>query len=330
MLKLLLTEPRGFCAGVERAIDIVEIALEIYGAPVYVNHEIVHNKYVVEDFKERGAIFVESLDEIPDGSHLVFSAHGVPPELRQQAADKQLHVIDATCPLVTKVHLEVHHFLKKGYHIFYIGHKGHQEVIGVLGEAPDQLQLVTHIDDVAGLPEPEKENLIYLSQTTLSVSEINEIIDALKERWPNLQDPPAQDICYATENRQQAVRKVAPQCDLFIVVGSKNSSNSNRLVDVAKEYGIDAYLVDTPEELQEEWLVGKNHIGISSGASVPDHLVQDVMAFLKARGDHEISTFTDQEESVLFVMPPEIRKHKGHSDKVDSLIEKHLPKRFKK
>ncbi len=330
MLKLILANPRGYCAGVERAIDIVDIALEIHGAPIYVNHEIVHNKYVVENFKKRGAIFVESLDEIPDGSHLVFSAHGVPPELREKAKQKNLQVVDATCPLVTKVHLEVHHFLKKDYHIFYIGHKGHQEVIGVLGEAPNQLQLVTSVEDVDLLPEPEKDKLIFLSQTTLSVSEINSIIEKLKERWPRLESPPAQDICYATENRQQAVRKMSPDCDLVLVVGSKNSSNSNRLVDVAKEKGIDSYLVDFASEIQEEWLEGKKNIGISSGASVPEHLVQEVVEYLKQRGEHEVTTFTDQEESILFVMPPSITKHKGHSEKIDKLIQKHLPKRFKK
>jgi len=329
MLKLFLAEPRGFCAGVERAIDIVDIALEVYGKPVYVNHEIVHNKWVVADFIKRGVIFIGDLKEVPDGANLVFSAHGVPPSLRELAKKKELNVVDATCPLVTKVHLEVHFFLKKGYHIFYIGHKGHQEVVGVLGEAPHELQLVTKVEDVANLPDPKKDKLIYLSQTTLSVTEVQEIIDALRKRFPTLEDPPASDICYATENRQQVVKKMAPDVDLFLVVGSQNSSNSNRMVDVAKEYGVEAYLIDTPDEIDEAWLKGKNKIGISSGASVPDHLVEDVINFLKEKGVESLDTYKDQEEDVLFVMPPEVRKFKGKSEKVDKLINKHLPERFK-
>ena len=276
--RVLLAEPRGYCAGVDRAVDTVELALERHGAPVYVRHEIVHNRHVVETLAKRGAVFVDETDEVPEGSIVVFSAHGVAPTVRESAAERELQVIDATCPLVTKVHNEAKRLAKEDYDILLIGHEGHEEVVGTAGEAPDHVQLVDGPDGVDRVTVRDPSKVIWLSQTTLSVDETMETVAQLRERFPTLQDPPSDDICYATQNRQAAVKAMAPECDLVIVVGSRNSSNSVRLVEVALGAGAEAaHLVDYAEDLDPSWLDGVKTVGVTSGASVPEILVTGVL-----------------------------------------------------
>lgn len=307
--KVLLAEPRGYCAGVDRAVITVEKALDLYGPPVYVRKEIVHNKHVVNDLAERGAIFVEELDEVPPGSTVVFSAHGVSPAVHAEAAERDLKTIDATCPLVTKVHHEARRFAADGYHILLIGHAGHEEVEGTAGEAPDSITLVEHPDDVDALEFPPGARLAWVSQTTLSVDETMETVDRLREKFPQLEDPPSDDICYATQNRQVAVKEIAKEADLVLVVGSTNSSNSVRLVEVALDAGAKAaYLIDDVSEVQEEWLDGVSNVGVTSGASVPDELVQDVLALLEERGIGHTEAIRTAEESLIFALPPELRR----------------------
>jgi len=307
--RILLAAPRGYCAGVDRAVITVEKALELYGAPVYVRKEIVHNKHVVSTLEARGAIFVNEADEVPEGKTVIFSAHGVSPAVHEQAASRSLKTIDATCPLVTKVHNEAKRFAAEDAEILLIGHHGHEEVEGTAGEAVGKVQIVDGLEGArAVVPTPGKK-LVWLSQTTLSVDETLEAVKILKERFPEISDPPSDDICYATQNRQEAIKVIAPQTDLVIVVGSQNSSNSVRLAEVALEYGTKAsHLVDFAEEIQEYWLDGVETIGVTSGASVPEILVKDVLAFLAARGFSDVETVTAKEESLLFSLPPELRK----------------------
>ena len=307
--KILLAAPRGYCAGVDRAVETVEKALEKYGAPVYVRKEIVHNRYVVDSLADRGAIFVDETDEVPEGAHLVFSAHGVSPAVHEEAERLNLQTLDATCPLVTKVHNEVKRFVRDGYQILFIGHEGHEEVEGTMGEAPDHTHLVDGVGGVDLLPDfPEDQPLIWLSQTTLSVDETLEIVAALKRRYPHLQDPPSDDICYATQNRQVAVKAIAPKCDLMLVVGSQNSSNSKRLVEVALEAGADAgHLIDFAHQIDDAWLDGVDTVGISSGASVPEILVQDVLKHLAERGYGDVEEVTTAAETIVFALPRVLR-----------------------
>lgn len=302
--KILLLTPRGFCAGVVRAIDVVRIALSVYGPPVYVRKEIVHNRHVVEDLLQAGAVFVEELEEIPEHARVIFSAHGVSPEVRRQAAERSLQVIDATCPLVTKVHLEAVRFAKSGYTIILIGHKDHDEVIGTLGEAPDDTLVVETEEDVAALHVANPLKVAYITQTTLSLEETDGIIARLRERFPSIQAPPAQDICYATENRQQAVKAVAPNCDMLLVVGSQNSSNSRRLVEVCRNAGIPAYLIDDKSEVQAAWLEGVHTLAVTAGASAPESLVQDLIMDLgAAHGFDSVELVEVKEEDVRFSLP---------------------------
>ncbi|SDS24124.1 4-hydroxy-3-methylbut-2-enyl diphosphate reductase [Corynebacterium timonense] len=307
--KVLLAAPRGYCAGVDRAVETVEKALEKYGAPVYVRKEIVHNKYVVETLKDRGVIFVEETDEVPEGAHLVFSAHGISPAVRNSAADRNLLTLDATCPLVTKVHNEAKRFARNGYHILLVGHEGHEEVEGTAGEAPEVTHLVDGVDGVDKLPDfAEDQKLVWLSQTTLSVDETMVIVNKLHERYPNLENPPSDDICYATQNRQVAVKAIAPRADLMIVVGSQNSSNSKRLVEVALEAGArDAHLVDYARQIEEEWLDGANTVGVTSGASVPEILVREVVESLAERGFTDVEEVTTTTETITFSLPRDLR-----------------------
>ena len=305
---MLLAKPRGYCAGVDRAVQTVEHALERYGAPVYVRKQIVHNLHVVEALESRGAIFVEENDEVPEGSIVVFSAHGVAPEVHAQAAARSLRTIDATCPLVTKVHQEVRRFAKDDYDILLIGHEGHEEVVGTSGEAPENITLVDGPDDVANVEVRDPDKVVWLSQTTLSVDETMQTVAALRERFPSLQAPPSDDICYATQNRQAAVKTIAPSVDLFLVVGSSNSSNSVRMVEVAAACGSrEAHLVENAAAIDEAWLDGVTTIGLSSGASVPDILVQDVLAWLAARGFGDVEEVTHTEERLTFALPRELR-----------------------
>jgi len=306
-MKALLASPRGFCAGVDRAIDVVEEALEIFGSPVYVRHEIVHNEYVVERLRRRGAIFTDDLTEIPEGSVLIFSAHGVAPAVRDEAKARHFRVIDATCPLVTKIHLEVHKFLKRGYGIFYIGHKGHVETEGTLGEAPGRLQLVCDLDDVATLPEPMEAKLIYLTQTTLSIDETQEIVDALRARFPHLEDPPTGDICYATQNRQDAIKVIAPQSDVVLVIGSQTSSNTKSLRKVAEMLGARAYLIGGREDINDTMLDGAKIVGVTSGASAPEDRVRGVLEELRVRGVTVIEEVKVREEDMTFTPPREMK-----------------------
>lgn len=307
--KVLLASPRGYCAGVDRAVETVEKALEKYGAPVYVRKEIVHNKYVVETLQERGVIFVDETDEVPEGAHLVFSAHGVSPAVRESAAQRNLLTLDASCPLVTKVHNEARRFARDGYHILLVGHQGHEEVEGTAGEAPEITHLVDGVDGVDRLPDfPEDQKLVWLSQTTLSVDETMVIVDKLHERYPNLENPPSDDICYATQNRQAAVKEIAPRCDLVIVVGSKNSSNSRRLVEVALEAGTPAsYLVDYASQIEDAWFEGVETVGVSSGASVPEILVKELMEELARRGYTDVEEVTTTVETITFALPRDLR-----------------------
>jgi len=307
--RVLLAAPRGYCAGVDRAVVTVEKALDLYGAPVYVRKQIVHNRYVVEQLQARGAVFVEELDEVPEGSTVVFSAHGVAPSVHAEATDRQLKTIDATCPLVTKVHSEAKRFAGDGMQILLIGHEGHEEVVGTMGEAPDAMTLVESPDDADQVAIDAERPVIWLSQTTLSVDETLETVDRLKGRFPQLQSPPSDDICYATQNRQAAVKDIAPECDLVIVVGSGNSSNSVRLVEVALEAGATAaYRIDAADEIEEAWLTGAETVGITSGASVPETLVDGVVAYLAERGFDDVEEVTSAEETLVFALPPELRR----------------------
>jgi 4-hydroxy-3-methylbut-2-enyl diphosphate reductase len=307
--KLLLAAPRGYCAGVDRAVQTVERALELHGPPVYVRKEIVHNKHVVEELAARGAIFVDELsDEIPAGAVTVFSAHGVSPAVHADAAQRGLQTIDATCPLVTKVHREAIKFAAEGYTIVLVGHAGHEEVEGTMGEAPGSIVLVESEADVDALEVEDPSRMAYLTQTTLSVDETTAIIGRLREKFPAITGPRTDDICYATTNRQLAVKQMAAQCDLVLVIGSKNSSNSNRLVDVARDHGAASYLIDNETEVQEEWLEGVRVVGISSGASAPEELVERLVAFFRDRGTEDISEFEVLREDVRFMLPKVIRQ----------------------
>ncbi len=307
--KLLLAAPRGYCAGVDRAVQTVEHALDLHGAPVYVRKEIVHNKHVVEQLRDRGAIFVDELDDsIPEGAVTVFSAHGVSPAVHADAERRALNTIDATCPLVTKVHREALKFAAEGYTIVLIGHSGHEEVEGTMGEAPEKIVLVETEADVDALEVDDPEKLAYISQTTLSVDETRAIINRLRERFPSIIGPRTDDICYATTNRQAAVKQMAAQCDLVLVIGSRNSSNSNRLVEVAREHGSDSHLIDNENQVREEWLEGKRVVGITSGASAPEELVQRLVAFFRERGTEQIEEFEVVQEDVRFMLPKTIRQ----------------------
>ncbi len=306
--RVLLAEPRGYCAGVDRAVETVERALEKHGAPVYVRHEIVHNKYVVDTLARRGAVFVAETDEVPEGATVVFSAHGVAPTVHQTAAERNLKVIDATCPLVTKVHNEAKRFAREDYDILLIGHEGHEEVIGTAGEAPDHVQLVDGVESVDRVTVRDENKVVWLSQTTLSVDETMEIVARLRERFPTLQNPPSDDICYATQNRQGAVKAMAPECELVIVVGSRNSSNSVRLVEVARDAGANAaYLIDFAENIDPAWLDGVTTVGVTSGASVPEILVRGVIDRLGELGYGTVQTVTTANETLVFALPREIR-----------------------
>lgn len=313
--KVLLAAPRGYCAGVDRAVVTVEKALEKYGAPIYVRKEIVHNKYVVETLEKRGVIFVDETDEVPEGAHLVFSAHGVSPAVREAADDRNLLALDASCPLVTKVHNEVKRFAKHGYQILLVGHEGHEEVEGTAGEAPEVTHLVDGVEGVDALPDfPEGTKLVWLSQTTLSVDETMLIVEKLRERYPDLENPPSDDICYATQNRQVAVKKIAPQTELVIVVGSQNSSNSKRLVEVALDAGANnAYLIDYAHQVQDEWFEGVNTVGVTSGASVPEILVQELLAELATRGYTDVEEVTTTVETITFALPRDLRQPRRSS-----------------
>ena len=315
---VLLAAPRGYCAGVDRAVITVEKALDLYGAPVYVRKQIVHNKHVVSGLEARGAIFVEELDEVPEGSTVVFSAHGVSPEVHRDAAARSLKTIDATCPLVTKVHGEARRFAAEDYDILLIGHAGHEEVEGTSGEAPDHIILVQGPDDVANVTVRDPEKVAWLSQTTLSVDETLETVAAIRARFPALLDPPSDDICYATQNRQLAVKEIAPESDLVIVVGSGNSSNSVRLVEVALEAGArSAHRVDDASEIAEAWLDGVRTVSVTSGASVPEELVQGVLAWLAERGYPDARAVRSAEESLIFALPPELRRDLRAAEQAD-------------
>jgi 4-hydroxy-3-methylbut-2-en-1-yl diphosphate reductase len=306
--RVLLAAPRGYCAGVDRAVETVEKALDLYEGPVYVRKQIVHNKHVVEELEKRGAIFVEQETEVPEGETVVFSAHGVAPSVHRNAAARHLKTIDATCPLVTKVHVEARKFAEDGYTIFLIGHEGHEEVEGTTGEAPANIVLVQTEKDVEGLEVPDPERVAYITQTTLAVDETLVIIAKLRERFPKIVGPKTDDICYATQNRQDAVKQLAPLCDLVLVIGSKNSSNSNRLVEVAQEHGARSHLIDNETEVREQWLEGVETVGITSGASAPEELVQRLVEFFSERGAEEVSELEVSKEDVRFMMPKEIRK----------------------
>lgn len=301
--KIVLASPRGFCAGVERAIDVVEEALAKYGKPVYVKHQIVHNSHVIDDLSQKGAVFVESVDDVPNGSVVIFSAHGVPPSAHAEAAARNLRIIDATCPLVAKVHLEAKRYSREGYSILLVGHRGHVEVIGTSGEAPEVTQLVETVEDANKVIVPNPDKVVCLTQTTLSVDDTRKIVEALKARFPRLVFPPKEDICYATQNRQNAVKELAKGVGLVIVVGSKNSSNSNRLVEVARDLGVKAYLVNEFSEIDPVWLDNVDSVGITSGASVPDYLVQEVIKRLKESGISEVVELSVLKENTKFSLP---------------------------
>ncbi len=306
--KLLLAKPRGFCAGVDRAIDVVNLALQIYEGPIYVRKEIVHNYHVVESFKKKGVIFVEELDEVPDGATVIFSAHGISPEVRAMATAKGLKVIDATCPLVTKVHQEAIRFARQGLSIILVGHDGHDEVIGTMGEAPDVIRLVGSPEEVEHLQVPDPEKVGVITQTTLSMDDTKEIIEALKRRFPALVAPSKDDICYATQNRQTAVKILAKEADLILVIGSENSSNSNRLKEVAESAGAKAYLIEDVTEIDPAWFDGVECIGITAGASAPEYLVQEVLDYFKAMGVETIEEVEAIKEEVSFALPPELAR----------------------
>jgi 4-hydroxy-3-methylbut-2-en-1-yl diphosphate reductase len=307
--KLLLAAPRGYCAGVDRAVQTVERALEIHGAPVYVRKEIVHNKHVVAELRQRGAIFVEEHTEVPEGAVCVFSAHGVAPSVRAGAEARKLNTIDATCPLVTKVHREAVRFAGDGYTIVLVGHDGHEEVEGTMGEAPDRIVLVQNEQDVDALEVEDPERVAYITQTTLAVGETSAIIARLRDRFPTIVGPRTDDICYATTNRQAAVREMADGCDLMLIIGSRNSSNSLRLVEVARDCGAEAHLIDRADEVREEWLEGRRVVGISSGASAPENLVEELVDLFRARGVSDVSEFHVVSEDVRFMLPKPIRQN---------------------
>ncbi len=307
--RVLLAAPRGYCAGVDRAVITVEKALEVYGAPVYVRKEIVHNKHVVSTLEQKGVIFVNETDEVPEGHTVVFSAHGVSPAVHEQAAARSLKTIDATCPLVTKVHQEVKRFANDETEILLIGHEGHEEVEGTAGEAVGKVRIVDGLDGARNVQQTPGKKLVWLSQTTLSVDETLEAVAILRQRFPDIQDPPSDDICYATQNRQEAIKTIAPQSDLVLVVGSTNSSNSVRLVEVALEYGAKkAYLIDYASEAKDEWLIGVKTVGVTSGASVPEILVRTVLDWLSVHGYGNVEEIRATEETLLFSLPPELRK----------------------
>ena len=315
-----LLKPRGFCAGVVRAVDIVELALDAYGPPIYVRREIVHNRHVVEDLASRGAIFVEELDEAPSDARVVYSAHGVSPEVRAQARQRGLRVIDATCPLVTKVHVEAVKFAKQGGTILLIGHRDHEEVIGTSGEAPAQTIVVSSVEEAETVSPPNPENLFYLTQTTLSLDEAGQIISVLESRFPHIQGPPAQDICYATENRQQAVKRRAAECDLLLVVGSQNSSNSKRLVEVGGNAGVPGHLIDDERDIQESWLEGVTRVAITAGASAPEVLVQRVIERLRTGfGFNNVEEVEVIEENVKFPLPKELAAHQDRLTQIANI-----------
>ncbi|MGH8719366.1 MAG: 4-hydroxy-3-methylbut-2-enyl diphosphate reductase [Burkholderiales bacterium] len=305
-MQVLLANPRGFCAGVDRAIDIVELALKRFGPPVYVRHEVVHNTFVVEDLRSKGAIFIEDLEAVPHGAVLVFSAHGVPQSVRKQAKSRNLRVFDATCPLVTKVHIEVRKMREQGREIIMIGHAGHPEVEGTMGQAKEGIYLVESPEDVRHLRVRDENNLAFVTQTTLSVDDASKVIEALRERFPKIIGPKKDDICYATQNRQDAVKLLAKQCDVLIVVGSPNSSNSNRLREVAENMGIRAYLVDGADHIDPSWLADKRRVGVTSGASAPEVLVQEVIARLNKISAGEVQELTGIVENVVFPLPKEL------------------------
>jgi 4-hydroxy-3-methylbut-2-enyl diphosphate reductase len=304
--RVLLLKPRGFCAGVVRAVDIVQIALEAFGAPIYVRKEIVHNSYVVDDLRQKGAIFVNELDEVPAGARVIYSAHGVSPAVREAARERGLKVIDATCPLVTKVHVEAIKFAKQGYSLVLVGHRDHEEVEGTQGEAPNVTQVVSTVKEVEALVVPDPNKVAYLTQTTLSLDEARYMIDALKKKFPNIVGPHAQDICYATENRQTAVKNVAHGADLVLVVGSRNSSNSNRLVEVSQNLGTKSYLIDKADHIEPQWLEGVSTVAITAGASAPEILVQEVVEYLQHKGYGSVEEVEVMPENVRFGLPPEI------------------------
>ncbi|MBJ43731.1 MAG: 4-hydroxy-3-methylbut-2-enyl diphosphate reductase [Planctomycetaceae bacterium] len=306
-MNVILASPRGFCAGVNMAIESLELALEAFGAPVYVYHEIVHNKYVVTSFREKGAIFVDDLNDVPAGSHLLFSAHGISPEIRNLARERRLHAIDATCPLVTKVHIEARRFAEENYTIVLIGHEGHDEVIGTMGEAPQAIVLVETTTDVDQLNIPDDAKLAYLTQTTLSVDDANRIINRLRKRFPQIEGPPKEDICYATQNRQEAVRSLAVHADLVLVLGSQNSSNSQRLRELAAETGKQAHLIDGPNDMQEEWFEDSQTVLVTAGASAPESVVQACLDHLVERWQATVEVQTVRVEEVHFPLPRELR-----------------------
>ena len=301
---LYLAGPRGFCAGVDRAIDIVDMALGIHGAPVYVRHEIVHNRHVVEELRLKGAVFVDELAGVPRGSVVIFSAHGVSPAVRAEAAERGLHALDATCPLVTKVHLEALKYAREGYSIVLIGHRGHVEVVGTLGEAPDAISLVETVADVEALRLPNPEKVAYISQTTLSVDDVHAIVAALKRKYPAVREPAKADICYATQNRQDAVKELARRCRVILVVGAPTSSNANRLVEVAKATGASSYLIEAAEDIRPEWLTGD--VGITAGASTPEHVVRACVDLVSSLGAYRVEEFKLLEERVVFPLPGEL------------------------
>jgi 4-hydroxy-3-methylbut-2-enyl diphosphate reductase len=306
--RVLLAAPRGYCAGVDRAVVTVEQALDLYGAPVYVRKQIVHSKHVVADLESRGAIFVEELDEVPEGATVILSAHGVAPEVYRDAQERSLQVIDATCPLVTKVHNEAKKFAREGYDIVLIGHEGHEEVVGTMGEAPSSITLIGSPEEASKLELGSSDRVAYLSQTTLSVDETNEVIDVLRERFPVIQGPPREDICYATQNRQQAVKAIASKSDVVLVIGSHNSSNSNRLAEVARSCGARAYLIDDESEIEASWFDGAHTVGVTSGASAPEWLVDRVIGYFRERGVDDVETVTVVEEDVHFALPKELER----------------------
>jgi 4-hydroxy-3-methylbut-2-enyl diphosphate reductase len=306
-MRIILASPRGFCAGVNMAIECLDVALREFGAPVYVFHEIVHNRYVVETFRAKGAVFVDDLREVPEGATLLFSAHGVSPEIRQLARQRRLTAIDATCPLVTKVHLEAIRFAREGYTIILIGHEGHDEVIGTMGEAPHAIRLVETPEEVDRLQFPANAKLAYLTQTTLSVDDANRVIDRLKERFPKIVGPPKDDICYATQNRQEAVSMLAPEVDAVLVLGSQNSSNSQRLRELARERGVHAYLIDGPQDIDGTWFKGNETVLVTAGASAPESVVQECLDFLKNRHQATVETRSIRTEQVYFPLPKGLR-----------------------
>jgi 4-hydroxy-3-methylbut-2-en-1-yl diphosphate reductase len=306
-VKIILANPRGFCAGVNMAIDCLERALQLFGTPIYVFHEIVHNRHVVERFKQRGVVFVDDIDEIPSGSTVLYSAHGVAPIVRKASVERDLRAIDATCPLVTKVHSEAIRFAREGYTIVLIGHQGHEEVVGTMGEAPDSMVLVQNVADVERLHFPEGAKLAYLTQTTLSVDDAEVIIAALRRRFPDITGPSKDDICYATQNRQEAVKDLVPQADVVVVLGSQNSSNSMRLAELARGYGRPAYLIDSCKEMRDEWFTGKETVLMTAGASAPEAVVEECVAYLQQRYGATVESRTIREEHVNFPLPRELR-----------------------